>query len=205
LSNPFVAIKSAHSKISKRSGRRRDSTKHHAILQATRELVEEKGYRGVTLKAIASRAKVSRNVLYNWWGGEINKIVEEALLPNVREWEMPNHGNFEEDIEALIGLTIDAIHKPNVLKGILILASEIVSDDNELIKTSRYFRAPYAQLMGTIIQRAEQRGEIIEGLNPKHLAQMVSGTILQFAISKKPGRRKAKKVILEMLKLLLLK
>jgi len=118
---------------------------------------------------------------------------------------MPNHGNFEEDIEALIGLTIDAIHKPNVLKGILILASEIVSDDNELIKTSRYFRAPYAQLMGTIIQRAEQRGEIIEGLNPKHLAQMVSGTILQFAISKKPGRRKAKKVILEMLKLLLLK
>jgi len=205
LSNPFVAIKSAHSKISRRSGRRRDSTKHHAILQATRELVEEKGYRGVTLKAIASRAKVSRNVLYNWWGGEINKIVEEALLPNVREWEMPNHGNFEEDIEALIGLTIDAIHKPNVLKGILILASEIVSDDNELIKTSRYFRAPYAQLMGTIIQRAEQRGEIIEGLNPKHLAQMVSGTILQFAISKKPGRRKAKKVILEMLKLLLLK
>jgi len=205
LSNPFVAIKSAHSKISRRSGRRRDSTKHHAILQATRELVEEKGYRGVTLKAIASRAKVSRNVLYNWWGGEINKIVEEALLPNVREWEMPNHGNFEEDIEALIGLTIDAIHKPNVLKGILILASEIVSDDNELIKTSRYFRAPYAQLMGTIIQRAEQRGEIIEGLNPKHLAQMVSGTILQFAISKKPGRRKAKKVLLEMLKQLLLK
>jgi len=205
LSNPFVAIKSAHSKISKRSGRRRDSTKHHAILQATRELVEEKGYRGVTLKAIASRAKVSRNVLYNWWGGEINKIVEEALLPNAREWEMPNHGNFEEDIEALIGLTIDAIHKPNVLKGILILASEIVSDDNELIKTSRYFRAPYAQLMGTIIQRAEQRGEIIEGLNPKHLAQMVSGTILQFAISKKPGRRKAKKVLLEMLKQLLLK
>jgi len=109
------------------SGRRRDSTKHQAILQATRELLDEKGYRALSLKSIASRSKVSRNVLYNWWNGDINSIVEESLLPDVSAWPMPDNGNFRQDIEQFLELTIDAIHRPNVLKGILILASEVAN------------------------------------------------------------------------------
>jgi len=181
--------------VSHNCGRRRDSSKHIAILQATRELVEEKGYRALTIKEIASRAKVSRNVLYNWWDGNVNRIVEEALLPNVREWPTPNNGNFKDDIEDFLDLTIDAIHKPNVLKGFLALAAEIVNDKNSLIETSRYFRAPYARLVGEIIKQAEARGEICKGLDPKHIAQIVSGSVMQFAISKNPGRRNTKIVL----------
>ncbi|MFQ3246261.1 MAG: AcrR family transcriptional regulator [Arenicella sp.] len=176
-------------------GRRRDGTKHQAILQATRELLEEKGYRGLSLKSIASRSKVSRNVLYNWWDGDITSIVEEALLPDVSAWPMPDNGNFMQDIEQFLELTIDAIHKPNVLKGFLILASEVVNDKNELTQTSRYFRAPYARMVGRIIKNAEKRDEIAKGLEPKLIAQMLSGSVMQFAISKNPGKRKTKAVL----------
>jgi hypothetical protein len=138
-------------------------------------------------------------VLYNWWNGEVHRIVEEALLPNVREWPIPNNGSFRDDIEEFLDLTIDAIHKPNVLKGFLTLAAEIVSNRNELIETPRYFRAPYARLVGRIIQNAERRGEICEGLNPQHVAQIISGSVMQFAISKKPGRRQAKSVLAELI------
>ncbi len=178
-------------------GRRRDSTKHKAILQATRELVEEKGYRALSLKAIASRSSVSRNVLYNWWDGDIRRIVEEALLPNVAEWPMPDNGNFEQDIEQFLQLTIDAIHKPNVLKGFLILASEVASDKDGLTQSSKYFRAPYARMVAQIIRNAEKRDEIRQNLEAKHISQMISGSILQFAISKNPGKRKTKSVLLE--------
>lgn len=178
-------------------GRRRDSSKHQAILQATRELIVEQGYRGLSLKQIATRAKVSRNVLYNWWDGQINHIVEEALLPNVREWVLPDTGNFKDDMDAFLDLTIDAIHKPHVLKGFLTIAAEIISDQDELRETSRYFRAPYAKLVSTIIKRAEAREEIKADLNPNHLAQIISGSVLQFAISKNPGRRVAKTVLLD--------
>lgn len=176
-------------------GRRRDSTKHQAILQATRELLEEKGYRALSLKSIASRSKVSRNVLYNWWDGDITSIVEEALLPDVSAWPTPNNGNFMQDIEQFLELTIDAIHKPNVLKGFLILASEVANDKSELTQTSRYFRAPYARMVGRIIKNAEQRDEISKDLEPKFIAQMLSGSVMQFAISKNPGRRKTKAVL----------
>lgn len=180
-------------------GRRRDSSKHQAILQATRELIEETGYRALTLKTIASRANVSRNVLYNWWDGQIHRIAEEALLPNVREWTIPDAGNFKDDIEALLDLTIEAVHKPNVLKGFLILAAEAVSASDELQETSRYFRAPYARFVSSIIKRAEDRKEIKTGLNPKHIAQIISGSVLQFAISKNPGRRNSKAVLSELI------
>lgn len=176
-------------------GRRRDSTKHQAILQATRLLVEEKGYSGLSIKLIATRAKVSRNVLYNWWNGDLNRIVEEALLPNVKEWNIPNNGNFKDDIEEFLELTIDAIHRPNVLKGFLILAAEIVNNDGELEQTTKYFRAPYARMVGGIIKNAEARDEIIQGLDPKHIAQLISGSVMQFAISKSPGRRRSKIVL----------
>ena len=179
------------------AGRRRDSTKHQAILQATRELVEEKGYRALSLKAIASRSKVSRNVLYNWWEGDIRHIVEEALLPNVKEWPMPDNGNFKDDIEQFLELTIDAIHKPNVLKGFLILASEVANNKDELTQTSKYFRAPYARMVGQIIKNAEKRDEIAQSLEANHIAQMISGSVLQFAISKNPGKRKSKTVLSE--------
>lgn len=175
--------------------RRRDSSKYAAILQATRELVEEDGFRRLSIKAIASRSKVSRNVLYNWWDGDITRIVEEALLPNVEQWPQPDTGSFRGDIEAFLELTIDAIHKPNVLKGFLILASEVAKDKDELRQTSRYFRAPYARMVARIIKNAEQRSEIVEGLDPKHIAQIISGSVMQFAISKNPGRRKSKTVL----------
>jgi AcrR family transcriptional regulator len=179
------------------TGRRRDCTKHEAILQATRELIVEKGYRSLSLKSISSRSKVSRNVLYNWWDGDIRRIVEEALLPNVEAWAMPDNGNFKQDIEQFLELTIDAIHKPDVLKGFLILKSEIANDKDQLSQTSRYFRAPHAKLLGRIIKNAEQRDEITKGLEPKHIAQMISGSVMQFAISNTLGRRKTKAVLCE--------
>lgn len=160
--------------------------------------MEENGLRGLSLKKIAAKANVSRNVLYTWWDGDINRIVEEALLPNVEEWPTPDCGNFKDDIEAFLDLTIEAIHKPNVLKGFLILAAETVSNENELKQTTQYFRAPYSRLVKKIIKNAEARNEITPGLDSKHIAQIISGSVLQFAVSKNPGRRRTKVVLSEL-------
>lgn len=181
------------------SKRRRDSSKHRAILVATRELVDENGIRGLSLKSIASRANVSRNVLYNWWGGEIRKIVEEALLPKVSEWPLPDNGNFKDDIEELLERSIDAVHKPHILKGFLFLAAEVARDRDKLDETSRHFRAPYAKLVQKIISNAEKRGEIKATLDTKIIAQVMSGSVLQFAISQSLGKRQAKRALSELL------
>ena len=189
------ATQSNNSVKSASPSRRRDSSKHAAILQATRELVEANGFNKLSIAAIAKKANVSRNVLYNWWNGDVIRIVEEAVLPNVKEWPQPNTGSFENDIEAFLELSIDAIHKPNVLKGFLILAAEVAGDKLEQKQTTKYFRAPYTRMLSTIIKNAEERKEITNGLDPNHIAQLISGSVMQFAITKNPSKRKSKIVI----------
>lgn len=179
-------------------GRRRDSSKHKAILQATRELIEERGYQGLSLSKIASRANVTRNVLYNWWDGELNRITEEALFPDVRNSPAPDTGNFRHDIELFLDIIVETIHKPHVLKGYLTIASELVSGNKELSGAVRYFRGPYVRMLTTIIKNAEARDEIAPGLNPSHLSQIVGGAIMQFSISKQVGRRKSKAVLCDL-------
>lgn len=192
----------------KKASTRKNSSKYQSVLQATRELVDESGCRALSLKAISSRAGVSRNVLYNWWGGDLNQIVEEAILPNVAEWSIPDTGSLEGDLCIYIEKTIEVMHRPNVLAGYLELASHVVDKPEDLQRTTKKFRAPYARLLGKILQRAEKRGELAPhdpdiDLHYSILAQMISGCVLQFAISKKPGRRKAKSVLLKTVQKLL--
>ncbi len=185
----------------KKAQPRKDSSKYQAILQSTRELVDENGYRSLTIKAVAGRAGVSRSVIYNWWQGDLQQLIEEAILPDVTAWKVPDTGSLKGDLSAFIDVSIDAMHRPNVLGGYLELASHVVSNPEDLDRTSKKFRAPYARLLGKILQKAEERGELAKH-DPSHsihyavLAQMISGCVLQFSITKKPGRRKAKDLLL---------
>lgn len=188
---------------SKKPGPRKDSSKYKAVLKATRELVDESGYRALSLKAISSRAGVTRNLLYNWWDGDLNRIVEEAILPSVADWKVPETGSLSTDLEQFIGMSIDAMHRPNVLGGYLELASHVVDKPEDLQRTSKSFRTPYARLLGRILQNAEARGELSKhdpenDIHHSILAQIISGCVLQFAISKKLGKRQTKKLILDM-------
>ncbi len=184
----------------KKAPPRKDGTKYQSVLQATRELVDESGFRNVSLKAIATRAGVSRNVLYNWWDGDLQCIIEEAILPDVSTWPTPDTGSLKGDLTEFIELSIELLHKPNVLAGYLQLASHVVDRPEDLQRTSKKFRVPYARLLGRIMQKAEQRGELRprdndDNLHHSVLAQMISGCVLQFAITKKPGRRKSRAIL----------
>ena len=185
--------------VKKKIGPRKESSKYQAVLVATRELVEAEGYRKLTVKSISSKANVSRNLIYNWWDGDIQKIIEEALLPNVAEWKTPSTGALTTDLRKFIDMSTDALHQPHVLAGYLELASSVVDNPEALQKTNIMFRKPYAKMLKAILENANQRGELSDfdatgAIDHTSLAQIISGCILQFAITKKPGKRKAKKL-----------
>jgi len=105
-------------------------------------------------------------------------------------------------------MSTEALHRPHVLAGYLELASSVVDNPEALKKTNKMFRRPYARLLKTILENAKKRGELSANeadvtLDHATLAQIISGCVLQFAITKKPGKRKAKQLVLEsVLKLL---
>ena len=52
---------------SKAPGRPRSKRAHDAILTSAYELLEEGGLAGVTMEAVASRAKVGKPTIYRYW------------------------------------------------------------------------------------------------------------------------------------------
>jgi len=189
-------------------GPKKESSRYQSILTATRELVEEVGYRKLSIKAVASRAGVSRNLIYNWWEGDLQLLIEEAVLPNVCDWPQPNNGAIEADLAEFIEMTIDTLHKNHVLAGYLELACHVNDKHDALQRTSKTYRNPYARLLGKILLSAEQRGDLEntdteERIHYTILAQIISGCVVQFLITKKLSKRKLKELVLHtVLKLL---
>ena len=62
----------------RRLGRPRDARVDAAVLQATRELLAEKGFAATTVEAIASRAGVGKATIYRRWPGK-RELVLDAL------------------------------------------------------------------------------------------------------------------------------
>jgi AcrR family transcriptional regulator len=58
---------------------RRSEASHAAILAATVALLEEVGYRNLTIEGVARSAGVGKQTIYRWWGGSKAALVLEAF------------------------------------------------------------------------------------------------------------------------------
>jgi AcrR family transcriptional regulator len=62
-----------------RLGRRRSEKSRTAIVTATRELLLERGFDGLSIEAVAARAGVGKQTIYRWWPSR-NQLVADVLL-----------------------------------------------------------------------------------------------------------------------------
>jgi AcrR family transcriptional regulator len=60
-------------------GRRRSEKSRTAIVTATRELLLERGFDGLSIEAVAARAGVGKQTIYRWWPSR-NQLVADVLL-----------------------------------------------------------------------------------------------------------------------------
>ncbi|MEV6873116.1 TetR/AcrR family transcriptional regulator [Amycolatopsis sp. NPDC051128] len=62
------------------AGPRRNVSARQAVLDAADDLLVERGFAGVTIEGIASRAGVAKQTIYRWWKSKV-----EILLDNLEE------------------------------------------------------------------------------------------------------------------------
>ncbi|MEU1486731.1 TetR/AcrR family transcriptional regulator [Streptomyces sp. NPDC005752] len=143
-----------------RRGPHRDPDAHEAVLSATRELVAELGYKGVTMDRIASRAGVARMTVYRWWPNKA-AVITEAVADRLAPGPAPDTGDVRED--ALLWLrnlvrTLTLLGDPGVVTGALTERGEAGRAD--LRDLLRAHAEPAARLM----RNGVARGGLPEGL-----------------------------------------
>jgi AcrR family transcriptional regulator len=156
---------------------RRSEASHRAILGATVELLEEVGYRNLTIEGVARRAGVGKQTIYRWWGGSKADLVLEAFDDVGGERVAPaDSGSVRDDLLSIVR-PVFALHR-DPASGTA-LANRTLMAEAQLDPA---FHARYVELhrswwgpMLDAVRRGIDRGEVAAETDPQLVVDSVLG------------------------------
>jgi AcrR family transcriptional regulator len=123
--------------------RRRSEKSRTAIVNATRELLLERGFDGLTIEAVASRAGVGKQTIYRWWPSRpalvADVMLEDAdkLLASVR-----HTGDLAADLVAWVGRLVASLTTARGSAMLRTLTVACMEHEDTAVRLRAGFSAP---------------------------------------------------------------
>lgn len=161
-----------------RPGRPRDPQSHTAILEATKEMLLEVGYGGVTMEEVARRAGVGKATIYRWWESKLD-LVLEAATPHLDIGLVPDTGSTRDDLRA----GMDQVIRTYADQIAAIVIFVVIADLEKDARMRDIFRStwvvPWRQSLAAAIERGKGRGDLPLGLDTQFAIDLLVGTVFQ--------------------------
>jgi AcrR family transcriptional regulator len=142
-----------------RRGRPRDPAINEAILTATRELLVDVGYAGLSMEAVAARAGVSKPTLYLRYPSK-SALVFDAVFGKTKALALPDTGDLLADLREAYDWAVAEFAAPEARAALPGLLAEL-SSSPELARLARTrVIDPEYQRVHGLLERAQRRGEI---------------------------------------------
>ncbi|REK81668.1 TetR/AcrR family transcriptional regulator [Rhodococcus erythropolis] len=179
---------SKDSETQHRLGPQRNPAIDDAVLDATRQLLEEKGYAGTSIDAIATRAGVGRPAIYRRWPSKAH-IVNDAIYPVLDveqgadiDTELGTEGTIADQIRALVHGAVALFAAPATRAAAPGLMGE-VRTNAELrdVLVVRQLAGVRVEL-NRRLEAARERGDIRSGVDADALLDIMAGAAI-FALS----------------------
>jgi AcrR family transcriptional regulator len=157
-------------------GRPRDGRIDEAVLAATRELLVEEGYVGLSVEAVARRAGTTKPTIYLRWPSKAH-LVHDAVYPARTGPFMPDTGSFAGDLAAMVEHDLASVSRPEVqAAGPGLLAD--VERHPELRETVvAGLQDAVRREFAAMVARAVDRGEVRPATDPDAVFDVVVGAI----------------------------
>ncbi len=158
-------------------GRPRCEKTHHAILQATLELIAEQGYADLRIDEVAKRAGVGKQTIYRWWNNKAELCIE-ALLEDIHHTRLPAppQGNtLRDDLLELTSAISRRLNTPaarNMLVGV-ISASRV--EDGSLTSFRMQFTETRREAIREIFHRHENNVRLRSGFDLELAVDLLHG------------------------------
>jgi AcrR family transcriptional regulator len=154
----------------------RSSRVRAAAIAATLAELADSGYAALSLERIARRAGVNPTSLYRRWGNR-ERLVLEAMLEQVAQHvSVPDTGSLRDDLLELARTAAANSARPEIAAMARAVAAQ-APHDAELAAANQAFWAERLTLDGAIVERAIERGESREGVDPRQVIESVIGPI----------------------------
>jgi AcrR family transcriptional regulator len=153
-----------------------------AVLSATLELLDERGFEGLELPEVARRAGVHATTVYRRWGSRA-RLAGEALLERGRPLSAtPDTGALRTDLERLLleGGALLRTAPVRAMLEVLLSASTAPGPGPgaEIAQARDRFLAAHLAEARLVVQRAVARSELPPGTDPGVLIELVIGPAL---------------------------
>ncbi|GAA2878005.1 TetR/AcrR family transcriptional regulator [Streptomyces mexicanus] len=108
----------------RRAGRKKDPQIDQAVLRATLDMLEEAGYAGTSISAVASRTGVYRPAIYRRWPSK-QHLVAEAVASVLGQEPTPDTGDLRADLLTGLGTLVDAFTSTGVSRILPALVADL--------------------------------------------------------------------------------
>lgn len=168
-----------------RAGRPRDTRLHHAILDATRELLTAGGYAELSMESVAARAGVGKKTLYRRWPSKAPLVAEAVLEAYGGSGSFPvaETGDLRADLRAWLREHADFLAEPPnaaLVRALIAAAAARPADGDDLY---RQLSAPQLAGLMTRLRRAVREGEVAADADLDAIAEALIGTMLFRALT----------------------
>lgn len=141
-----------------RRGRPRDESIDEAVLDATRALLAEVGYRRLSIEQVAKRAEVSRPTIYLRWENK-PALVHAAIFRTRPAVGLPHTNSLAEDLRALARASVRAYSAAGVRGAMLGLLSDGGADPALQRQLMSTIQGPTRSWIADALAAAAARGE----------------------------------------------
>lgn len=157
------------------AGRPRSEKAREAIIKAVRGLVHEAGGVGLSIEAIARRAKVGKPTIYRWWP-TLGDVVLEALLQEADESiDAPAFESLFHSLRRFLRLSVAALEDSGA--HLRFLMSQAQGDEDFRQRFREQFVARRRAVLRSIFEQAAERGQLGSGHSPELLVDVVFGAM----------------------------
>lgn len=157
-------------------GRPRSEKAQEAIIEATHALLQEKGGGGLTVEAIARRAKVGKPTIYRWWPSMADIVLEVLLHQADANIAVPAFTSLDETLQAFLRLSMKAIDE-GAGTHLRFLMANAQQDEAFRERFRENFTAKRRAALASIFMQAREHGQLGPNLDTEILLDVVFGAM----------------------------
>ena len=153
-----------------------------ALHRAVQELLEEAGYRGLTIEGVAARSGVAKTSIYRRWPSKAEMVFDLMLHSSAELPAMDDRGSLTGDLEALSARIAALVAGPLGRRIFPGLICDAASDHALMQRFRATFVADGRDQIAQVLQRSVRRGELTDARAAADLQAVLIGAALMFAL-----------------------
>ncbi len=145
------------------------------VLETTYKLLAAAGLSGVSVDEVSRRSGVAKTTIYRHWPTR-EALLLDACSRLVAWLPVPDTGAFRADLEALACEVVQRLHQPSATAMPSVI--DAAERDEEIAKLHSHIHAQMCGAFFSVIERAQEAGELARSADPAEDARELVASIL---------------------------